>query len=73
MIKQERKTRMSLGKKLQVRLTDNQFIAIQQIAIYLNTDISSVIRSAIDDAIITMNRWTDFDLESEPFEPPKQV
>jgi len=53
---------MSLHKKMQVRLTENQFLALQQIALYLHTDISSVIRSAIDDAIETLNRWTTIEI-----------
>ena len=53
---------MTLHKKMQVRLTENQFLSLQQIALYLHTDISSVIRSAIDDAIETLNRWTTIEI-----------
>ena len=56
---------MSLGNKLQVRLTESQYKSVQQIAIYLDTDVSSVIRTAIDDAIETMNRWSGIEIEVE--------
>ena len=56
---------MSLGKKLQVRLTEKQMNGVQKIAIYLNTDVSSVIRAAIDDAIETLNRWTGIEIDVE--------
>jgi len=38
---------------------------VQKIAIYLNTDVSSVIRAAIDDAIETLNRWTGIEIDVE--------
>lgn len=56
---------MSLHKKMQVRLTEYQFKALQQMAIHLNCDISTVIRAAVDDAIETLNRWTTLDIEVE--------
>jgi len=53
---------MSLHKKMQVRLTEYQFKALQQMALYLNCDISTVIRAAVDDAIETLNRWTNLEI-----------
>jgi len=56
---------MPLGTKLQVRLSESQYQAVQQIAVYLKTDVSSVIRAAIDDAVETLNRWTGLEIEFE--------
>ena len=56
---------MSLRKTTRVRLTDYQFRALQQIALHLNCDISTVIRAAVDDAISTLNRWTNLEIEIE--------
>lgn len=53
---------MTLHKKMQVRLTAYQYAALQQMAIYLHTDVSNVIRSAVDDAIETLNRWTTLEI-----------
>lgn len=61
---------MTLHKKMQVRLTEHQYIALQQMAIYLHTDVSSVIRSAVDDAIETLNRWTNLEIIVENDKEP---
>lgn len=61
---------MSLHKKMQVRLTEHQFLSLQKMALCLNTDISTVIRYAIDDAIETLNRWTFFDISVEDDKEP---
>jgi len=53
---------MTLHKKMQVRLTERQFLSLQQMAIHLNCDISTVIRAAVDDAIETLSRWTNLEI-----------
>lgn len=57
---------MSLHKKMQVRLTERQFLSLQKMALYLNTDVSGVIRAAVDDAIETLARWTTLEIDVEP-------
>ncbi len=61
---------MTLRKTTRVRLTEHQFLSLQKMALCLNTDISTVIRYAIDDAIETLNRWTFFDISIEDEKEP---
>jgi len=63
--KRSKPAQPSYRKITQVRLTNYQYESVQKIACYLHTDVSSIIRSAIEDAIETLNRWTNLDLITE--------